>query len=176
MGWVDHSEQQEILSTYRLHATYRCDYCEKPIFNHQLMVIDPKGGYHPKDKSEPDFLPAKPKRTYHTKCNEEIMASLKKKKGKKGKDAPEVPGESKAPASVSKLSKRILSVIEKKPKPDHWTVTRIIRLFVKKGERKPIIRRAVRLLKNSDQLVKNGKFLYPKKKSKDSKSPKGKRQ
>lgn len=181
MGYVREEDRQELFEKFGRAAAainYVCDYkpCGKPIYGHEMMLVDQKAGFYKKDPKAPSFLPQQPKRTYHLhpcgdivtgKRTEDGQPVEKKKKSRRATEPDEdVPA--KPAGDVRRTAKAVLAMITAKPKPEYWTVSRAIRKYrEKEGERKPVIRKAIRHLKDSGQLVKKGKFLYPaKKKSK----------
>lgn len=167
MGWLNHTQQQEVLSKYGKQAIYRCDYdeCKSPgqlIFVGQLEVQDPRGGYFPKPEGAPDFLPKQPKRTYHLECDRLRRGVRVKEQKKKEREEskPVVADNGYVPKAIQKIADMILAVIVKKPKKEYWTAKRCFQQF--KGEApKKELRRAVRHLRKTGMLRREGRYLYP---------------
>lgn len=190
MGWMNPTEQQEVLALFGKQAEYRCDYseCLQPIFIDQLPECDPKGGFYPKDKDAPSFIGnSRYKKTYHRVCWRVMKGLAPKQIPKMGSDAePRVKGEERrvaqdrrkeksalepkkkekkkadngyVPKALQTIEGEILALIRAKPKKEYWTISKCIRAL-KHKEKKPDLRKALKHLRKTGELRREGGFLY----------------
>jgi len=181
MGWLNTTEQANVLLLYGFRAEYRCNRCNLPIKMGEVPVVDPKGGYFPKDEKTPAFLSPRPKKTYHGTCDEimrgkrpafsedEPTAGDKPKSKKsaepKEKVKPKV-AEPTSSGSVKKTALKIQEAVAAKPKSEYWTVGKCIDLFPDSSvAKKSLVRQVVRDMLADGRLIRKGHFLYPPKKA-----------
>lgn len=169
MGWMRPFEQQQVLSLYLRHAEFRCDYCKQPIYIDELHVEDPKKGYFPKEEGTPSFLPKKPKWTIHLHpCNDYLLGKRREYSDERGrkiiiKSKQESP---KVKKKVLPIAERILDEMRQKKKVK-WNVAKVLQTLrektLKHNFKASLIRRAIRYLKATDQIVKKNGHLYVRK-------------
>lgn len=163
MGWINDFEQQQLLTLYGRLAQHRCNRCKQPIFVDEILVIDPKGGYFPRPPGMPEFLAARPKRTYHRKCDD-IKRGRKLRDAypgvgvvEKGGPRKEKPGKEKKSAKVPKAERLVLKLLTDKPRKQYWTKGKIITLLWKKTKTKRNdLRAAIRSLHSQGLIKKTG--------------------
>ena len=164
MGWLDHFEQQQVLTLYGRRAEYRCDECRQPIFENELPIIDSKKGNYPKDPKAGPYASPRPKVTYHRQCDDI-------RRGKRPRFRPEVKKEESpkkvveaSGPKVEKIAKKIVEAIANKPRKNYWDVGKIIALFEKPD--KGLIRQVVRDMRAHGKLIRKKSHLYLPKKGK----------
>lgn len=166
MGWLNWDERKKVFQGTKIQAEYMCDHCNEPIPASELPVIDPKGGYYPKDAGQPDFLPKHPKRSYHRKC-EDVRRGKRPKhpqpepkvkspqKESKQSPAPKVKNNGHASKKLLKVAEKILETMKKKPK-FAWSVWELV-LALRDTYSQAEIRGAANYLKTEGLMTrKNG--------------------
>lgn len=139
MGWLNIEERAAFKRKYGVEITYLCNHCNHPIWD--IPWIDPRGGYHKFPKQLPKnvrpLTSREPKVTYHFKpCGQQIL-------GKKMKIS-----------RSQKAMNTVLTRLLKRPKPmGYWTKEKLIEKL--KGIlQKRTIKKAVRELRDTQQLAK----------------------
>lgn len=171
MGWLNWDERRKVFKETKIQAEYICDHCGEPIAASELPVIDPKGGYYPKDEGQPDFLPKKPKKSYHRKCQDirsgkrpKVEQELPQKKSpKETQQSPEpkvkLKNNGHASKKLIKVAEAILEALRKRPK-HKWSVWELV-LALRDTYSQAEIRGAANYLKTEGLMTRKNGVLRP---------------
>jgi len=156
MGWLDRKERRRVRKKYKIRALYRCDVCNRPIPIGGLIVIDPRKGYFPRERSIPpglrdtfnDYKSREPKWTSCYDCDKQRREAHRHKKDHKLKQ-------------FLRVQNRVMEMIEKKPKRGYWTKEKCCHKLDGKCDRRLILR-AIQTLRKQHRLKKRDGGYLPK--------------
>jgi hypothetical protein len=138
MGWLDHKHRKRVRKKFHVRALYLCDVCDKPIPSGELIVIDPRKGYHRRPPGVSVYVSKEPKWTAHYACDP-VKKRRDKIRAKKQK-------------FVDCMTK-VLQMISKKPERGYWTKKKCCRKLEGSFEHRLILR-AIKQLRKEHRLKK----------------------